>query len=179
MDQLPAEVLHAICVNVEQTDLFSLRLASKQLAHIGAHHIFTYGRLSFYLSEESLKRLEDVANNPTYATQIRTLSYDANHILPLQTLENYKKHFERTFHHHPEPSLRPEPPAKNDSDRAKRLYVRNLEKWRHGDKPTISPEKWASEHIQYQKMVMAQKRALEKQSRSSYSCHSHSAAPKS
>ena len=161
MDQLPAEVLHVICANIEQKDLFSLRLASKHLAHIGAHHIFAHGQLSFHLSEESLKRLEDVANNPTYATQIRTLSYDANFLAQLRTVENYKQQFERTSHHHPDPSQRPDPPGKEASERTKRLYVRNFEKWRHGDKPkALSLLEWMSEHMKYKKMVVAQKDLL-------------------
>ena len=160
MDQLPAEVLHVICANVEQKDLFSLRLASKQFAHIGAYHIFAHGRLWFHLSEISLKRLEDVAKDPTYATQIRTLSYDANHIMPFGTFEHYKKHFEKLFRPRRDPSERPDPPPKDASERTKRLYVRNFEKWMDGDRPKLTPYEWMTEHMAYQYMVEEQKQLI-------------------
>ena len=165
MEKLPAEVLLVICGHLNQPSLFSIRLCHHTLAEVGAHYIFKHGILKFHSAPESYERLRGVADNPVFAEQIRKLIFEASRIEVLSTVEAFKHHLTKRPHAHYHanyhPTQRPNSPAKDSSERAHRLYRRNLRKWRNGDNDILTKSELTKMQEAYQEKFDAQEKVAD------------------
>ncbi|KAH7417689.1 hypothetical protein BKA64DRAFT_306036 [Cadophora sp. MPI-SDFR-AT-0126] len=74
IDNLPPEILTAICSHLPRRDLKSARLSSKRLNSIASRFLF---RITFLkVGINSFRKLEHIANDPVLSNYVRVISYD-------------------------------------------------------------------------------------------------------
>jgi len=149
MESCPAEVLHQICSLVNPRDAAALRLSCRAVAVIAEHYIVR-GQIRFNLSADSLRRLEFISQHPIFSLYVTKIYYEANILLPIMEVRDFSQFFTRGSAEPP-----PDQPPHDCSSREIRLYERNVQKWRQGDKG-LSKKKLQEQYEQYTKIFDSQ-----------------------
>ncbi|KAJ9642241.1 uncharacterized protein PV06_03199 [Exophiala oligosperma] len=123
MQQCPDEVLLKVCRLLDFKSLASFRLTAKRLAAIGAEALVS--KVRFHCSQDSLQRLNAIANHDVFCKNVETVVFEANILANIGCIHSYSAHYE--LEHHREE--RPQPPPRHATDREKRLFERNLAKF--------------------------------------------------
>lgn len=122
---LPVEIWHIICGHLVSHDvLLSLRLTSKSLADISAEFLITEIRID--TSTESFERLKAIADHDLLRKGVHKLTYEAGLLGDIRCIHSYMSHYDLDHHRAQKPSP---PSASDNSDRASRLYARNIAKY--------------------------------------------------
>lgn len=143
MDDLPSEVIHEIFSYLNFKDATAARSMNKRYADIGAEYLET--RVRFFTERGSLQRLRNFAKHPGMCKRIKTIIYEGN-LLGERCYHEYRDHFKED--HHIAAGGLPREPADGASDRTRRLYKRNCEKWEEGVKKDFD-EYWDAYEAQH------------------------------
>ncbi|KKY20761.1 hypothetical protein UCRPC4_g04128 [Phaeomoniella chlamydospora] len=154
MDTLPAEILHVVFSKLTTEDIQSMRLVNKRCSDIGAYYLLS--EVSFFMSRESLERLQWLSQHPTLSQQVRTIRYQANVLQEISNPEVFKDYM-NVPHDHDRYPVQPGPSA---SDREWRLFERNREKWRFGGE-VLSTRQLKGRISSYAQICAAQKADIE------------------
>ena len=127
MDRCPAEVLHAICVLLPPKDVAALRLVTKHLAVIGAHHLVD--KVRFHTSQASIKRLRQISKHAVFSHSVRILHWEATKLESEITLPQLREVMQTAAKAKAAADVKPKAPPPGASLREQRLFRRNLAKW--------------------------------------------------
>jgi hypothetical protein len=127
MDRCPAEVLHAICVLLPPKDVAALRLVTKHLAVIGAHHLVD--KVRFHTSQASIKRLRQISKHAVFSHSVRILHWEATKLESEITLPQLREVMQTAAKAKATADVKPKAPPPGASLREQRLFRRNLAKW--------------------------------------------------
>ncbi|KIX05956.1 uncharacterized protein Z518_03930 [Rhinocladiella mackenziei CBS 650.93] len=123
MDHCPDEVLLKICSRLDFKSVANLRRVNKHLSEVGAEALVK--RVRFHCSQESLERLNALAQHEVFCRYVDTIVFEGNILANIGCIHSYSAHYDLD-HHKDE---RPQPPAWDASAREKRLYDRNMVKF--------------------------------------------------
>lgn len=122
MHILPPEVVHQVFGYLDPKDAAAFRMQGVRYAIIGREYLET--RIRFFTHKESLDRLAFFAAWPEMRKRVTTIVYEGN-CLAERCKFDYFNHF-KLEHHAGEYPMKPQP---GSSERALRLYQRNLTQW--------------------------------------------------
>jgi hypothetical protein len=122
LHHLPPEVVHQVFGYLVPKDAAAFRMQAVRYAAIGREYLET--RLRFFTEKNSLERLAFFSSTPDLCKRIKTIVYEGN-LLGERCKHDYFNHF-RLEHHAGDC---PQKPAPGASERALRLYQRNLAQW--------------------------------------------------
>ncbi|EXJ89360.1 hypothetical protein A1O3_02427 [Capronia epimyces CBS 606.96] len=145
MDSCPDEVLLKIFNRLNFKSVANIRLVSKRLAAVGAEALVK--RVRFHCSQESLERLNTIANHDIFSKYVDTIVFEGNILANVGCVHTYSAHYELEHHKYE----RPQPPEKNATAREKRLYERNLIKFNHDI--TLKYDRYRTFYDQQQKVL--------------------------
>lgn len=124
MEKCPAEVLHLICRLLIPKDIKEARLVCKMLAVIAGQYLVPV--VTFNSSAVSLDRLKMISQHPLFSQHVNKLIYEANILPPVHNIRCYEKILiskrMHTIDH-------PDPPPRNSSRRAYRVFMRAMTKF--------------------------------------------------
>lgn len=121
---LPTELWQIVCHSLKSNDLLQLRLVNKNLAAVAGEVLIRHVR--FDTSQESLARLEAIATHDALKKGVKTLTCECG-LLEQRCIHHYTQHYESQSHLGVDKPIKPSTDQK--SERALRLYLRNLEKF--------------------------------------------------
>lgn len=123
MEQCPDEVLLKICARLDFKSVANLRRVSKRLAEVGAEALVK--KVRFHCSQDSLKRLHAISSHEVFCKYVDTITFEGNLLANIGCIHTYSAHYELEHHR----GERPQAPSTFASDRARRLYERNMIKF--------------------------------------------------
>ncbi|KAI0153342.1 hypothetical protein BJ166DRAFT_616515 [Pestalotiopsis sp. NC0098] len=133
MEKLPAEVKSMICGLLPQQDAATLRLTSKEFAHIGARH--SHRRLIVNISPAHVNKITNIGNAQHIANHVHHLAIDCNALVPtsngVKTWEDFVEYHEHSVRSHIGAS---ELNAKQQKQRYQDhvdYVTKNAELWKH------------------------------------------------
>lgn len=123
MEEWADEVLLQICSHLDFKDVANFRRVNKHFAEVGAEALVT--KVRFHCSQESLERLNAIANHNVFNKYVDTIVFEGNILANVGCIHTYSAHYDLEHHK----NERPQPPGKDATAREKRLYDRNLSKF--------------------------------------------------
>ncbi|KIW24567.1 uncharacterized protein PV07_10275 [Cladophialophora immunda] len=124
MDKCPDEVLIKVCGWLDFQSLANVRLVNKRLAEVGAEALVK--RVRFHCTQDSLKRLHAIAQHDVFCKYVDTIVFEGNLLASVPCIHTYQTHYEMDHHQNERPRL----PPKHATPRERRLYERNVAKFK-------------------------------------------------
>lgn len=78
MEDLPPEILHLICANLQESGVLSFRLVSRTFAAIRAKHLLD--EVAFYLHDSDFTRLKNIAQHDVFRHNVTTLIWNCDQL---------------------------------------------------------------------------------------------------
>lgn len=124
MDILPVELVAIVCSFLEPRDIGRLRRASRFYAAACRPSMFRHLHLIF--TPDSFKRLHAICSDPTLASFVTSLFYEADTLPFYECFDEWELHVFDRARFSKLASMHP--PGSNSSERARRAYQRELTK---------------------------------------------------
>ena len=90
LGQLPTEIVRAICEQLSEVDISTVRLSSRFLCDVSTP--FLLEGIHLILTESSFQCLTDISTHPIISREIKTLFYEPDRFRPYRTQEHWEKH---------------------------------------------------------------------------------------